>query len=335
MQINAINSYNSQIKRNYTNNKMMSQPSSVAFEGRKENDNNQLVTIPKGLLKAMILSAAISGPTLLNQSCQKDDYYEMKIDQMTDLDLDIVINGSNNNTGKDTIIIHEPGKTDTIFKTDTIIKEVPGKVEHDTIIQHDTAYIEIPGKTDTVEVKIPLYYRPEVNDSLISKIEQLGFVPEGEGDLIGALTGKLDWEYNADWTSTIDADGSSNKQMAFTDVSIKLDGEVKQGRMKFALSEPINQAGENGKLILVELQAPVESDKKPQNELWWTTTEKLLLGAVKNGKMPIYKYDDNYDLLKIGEAYKYDNALVLSMLNGKFTSIDNFKIHMVDSKIND
>lgn len=286
MQISAINSYTPSVRRNSLNNNLMTKPA-VSFEGKNENNgDNKLITIPKGLLKAMLLSAAMMGPAALNQSCQRDHEYYINLDQ----NMEITIQGV----------------------------EVPCP--------------DCPNKVDTVYIEVEKGYHPEVNDTLINIADSLDIPIEGEGNLIGAISGKLDWEYNADWTSTIKRQSSSDDVMAFTDIRIKQNGKETYGRMNYSLTEPIHQQGENGKLVVVTLQEPKYANKKPENEFdWKPSLESYILGAPHNREMPIYTFDDNRELVKQGKAYMDNGDFVLEMDNGQITAISNFKLHLINS----
>lgn len=185
---------------------------------------------------------------------------------------------------------------------------------------------------DTVYVEVPKKYHPEVNDSLVNRYTELGFDIQGEGDLLGLITGKVDWEYNADMKAPIDVSQSSDKEMVFKNTKIKMDGQEFYGRLRHSLTNPV--PGE-GKRILIEVEHPIDKPKQePTDNTTWDSFGKYIIGKVENGKATIY---DRNNIDTLGYMTKEANwedptksDLVFHMRNGKLTGISDFKLHKVN-----
>lgn len=194
---------------------------------------------------------------------------------------------------------------------------------------------DCPGKTDTIYIEVPKNYHPEVNDSLVNKLDSIGFPPQGDGDLIGAFTGQIDWENNAYLTSTLNAKASSDDEMVFDNVKLKLDGKEFYGRISPSLTGIV--PGE-GKRILLNIEEYTKAPNgKPNDIKNLEPYGKLVMGKVVGGKCKLYSVNDDQN--PIGYAIKEQNPsdpkkndLVFYMNDGRITGISDFKVFTVSSQ---
>lgn len=202
---NAYRNNNSQnIKNNQQAPVMQSQlnADTVSFGAKKDKQHNKLNP------KTAILAAAIAAAPV---ACTPD--YE----SITSLEQNTTINLKDYHTcPPDSFPIVIPGgdhdhKVDTVWETDTIIKEVPiyievpGEERVDTLWKHDTTYIDRPIyievpviEWDTLWIKPDTVYIPrkphfEINDSINKDIDDFEIPTEGNGDFVYAFQGRNEY----------------------------------------------------------------------------------------------------------------------------------------------
>ncbi|MCI1273049.1 MAG: hypothetical protein LKG27_01290 [Clostridiaceae bacterium] len=182
----------------------------------------------------------------------------------------------------DTVIVTKPGKNDTI------LVPVPGKTDTITVTKHDTTYIDkpiyIPG--DTVYVQPD--FKSDVADTINTDFGDIGINPDGSGIPI-SMVYYDEYETMAN-RLMFNGEESSKNRLIYDETKKGWYGDQHYMRVEFSLN-----AGP-GRGLIMRVKKSRTDGTKPVSDLDWVDFKTYMFR--RNGKNQLVKYEVNDGVAK-------------------------------------